>query len=239
MSIIIMVFLLILISIALSIILTSINLVGFIKSFSNKTSVENFIYSKNIDFTTIVLGSILTSILWSAFDYREHYEAIQIGVDWSMLHAPINEEYLVSVLIPIVLGYAAYFILRLYRDKLSPILLASSISLIFISNAISMMIVLQFSKHFFVNAYGDTISLSYEMFFALPPINFFLLSYMLLKNVVLEYSSSDYNYSNRLLNTLNTILVKGQHVVGLSMVLLIPLYAIIIFILTIFWTKTG
>lgn len=237
MFIVVIYFISVLISIVLSVVLVMVNLIGVIQFLFKKSTIQDYMYAKKFDLKTISLGVFSTVSIWFGFSFREYYEAIELGIDSTMLHTPISEAHIVSVLLPLILGYGAYYVIRLHRDKLSPLIHALSLSFILMANLVGVLLIVQFSNQFFLDASGEFTYFSNEMLLALLPINFLFLSYMLLMNMISEHSNIEYEYKNRVLDALNRFVIRAKNIVGPAMVFLMPLYTIVLVILTIFGQK--
>ncbi|WP_246579096.1 DUF6688 domain-containing protein [Alkaliphilus flagellatus] len=222
----------------LPLLITVVNIIRLINAFYFKMEFsQSWIKKlKNIDIWTIVCGVIFNIILWSFLEFRDYTEPIQSGADIVDIHSPIQIAHFPTVLIFIVIGYLGYFILREKRTSLSPLMSVLNISFVLIGNLLGFLILIQLSKYLLAldNIYAlfDPI-----IYFTLLPINFTLCSIVLIKSLKQEYIDKEFEnrvYNNKILATLNRILLDSRNWTAIALLFTLPILAIIIMILILF-----
>lgn len=190
---------------------------------------------KNIDIWTIVCGVVFNIILWLFLGFKDYTEPLQLGMD-IMVHSPIQTAHLPTVLVLMIIGYIGYFVLRKKRTSLSPLMSVLNISFVLIGNLLGFLILIQLSKYLLaldnIRALFDPI-----IYLTLLPINFTLCFIILIKSLKHEYIDKKFEsrvYNNKILATLNRILLDSRNWTAIALLFTIPILAIIIMILVLF-----
>ncbi len=190
------------------VVLSLINIATVIEAFTKSRKILDYSRKKYIDVITLVLGSGLSIIFWNICDFREYYEPIKIPVDLVNLHSPINAEHIPTILFFLICGYLAYLLLRFKLNDLTPLVFAISMSAIVLANILGLLFVAQLSNHILIDYTGNFSILTEGIVLSILPFNFFIVSSLLVRDVVNEYLDPDKEYQNAILKNINLVLIK-------------------------------
>lgn len=209
------------------IIITIFNVINLLK---HKPVKENL-----IDTLTFILGITLTIILFLMWDPFEYTKPIVLDGMTFQLHTPIAVKYMPTVFALAIIAVFGYFILRLRRNRLSPIISIICISAIYIGIALSAIFIIQLIK----NVFSDKGLFPFDiLFMSLFPLNYILCSIRLIKQVIaLHIEKQDKNeisYQNRVLNACKHILSKSIGWYIAAFVIMIPILCILLMIMILF-----
>ena len=206
----------------LPIVLTIFNLINL---FKKKKIKENA-----IDFMIFVFGITFTFILYFLLGFKDYNQALMVGGGELELHAPIASWSMPTVLTICTIGIISYFLIRIKKLDIPPLLVVLGMSGIFICSIFMIVFIIQISKN--IQRAGVL------TYFTLFPINYILCSIRAEIQIIKKYKENGIGgkrqYENRVLNKFNTILNDTDNWPILSVVLAIPLLIFLICILMIF-----
>ena len=172
----------------------------------------------------------LYGFLWRPMPWTESSRNSWLGL---LFHEPVSEYETILTLAAIsILGYA---IIRIRKKAMPPFLAVSCMSAMYMGCILSLIFILQLSPHV-------TEANSFFMFegflMCLFPLNFIICSIRVTKRIIAETSLvNDVIYKSSILNWCSRILSKCRHYPVIAFVLIVPLLALIIIILTLFGQK--
>lgn len=217
--------------------ITIINIISFIENirlrpiFSAKWQ-RKF---RNADLWTIVLGIIFNAILWSVLEFKDFSEPLLInyGID---LHSPVQHSHMLTIVVIMFTGYAAYFFMKKRGTKLPPLVFVINMAFILINNYIGVAIIIQLSKNLITVDNSMDIRFYPVFYMLLLPINFLICSIALIRKLNFEYTTqiSDREFNNRFLVYMNKIVKESNNFALTAFVLSFPILAVIIVILLLF-----
>lgn len=181
-----------------------------------------------IDGSIFVFGPISTGLLFSMCGFIDWNESIVIG-DGNLMnfHTPISFEFIPTFYTFCAIAFGGYIILRIKKDKLSPLIATVCISGIFMGIILCIVWCVQIYKN---------INTGFVAFFLLFPLNYVLCSIRLLRDVLLQYAkkASEINYKNRILNFCNDIIKKSPSLLLFSFFLILPILCVVSIVLLLF-----
>ena len=196
---------------------------------------ENKIKEKLIDILTFSLGivlSVLLFLLWEPVGYKE---PIVIGGMSLQLHTPISYEDMPTFLTLVMVALLGYFFLRVWKNKLSPILTIICLSAVYIGIILSVVFQIQLYKNVFSNKGYIFMDVFYMTLF---PLNYVLCSIILIKHTIQihikKQEREKVNYQNKVLWFCQFILSKSIGWVIIAFIFMLPLLGILIIILVLF-----
>lgn len=197
---------------------------------------KNPIKEKLIDLLTFLLGIILSVILfyfWAPFDYTK--PIVLGGMGYFQLHSPIAYEYMPTILILAIIAVLGYIILRITKNRLSPIISILCVSAIFIGIALSAVFFIQLSNNIIT---GKGLVPFDVLYLALFPFNYVLCSVRLIKQIIsLHIERQNYNditYQNKILKFCQKVLSNSTGWYLSTFILMIPLVCILLIVLVLF-----
>lgn len=220
---------------------------------------EKPILERLTDVSTFVLGIPLTVLLFLFWGAKEYTEPIILNYDNFEFHTPISYKHMPTVLVIAAVAIIGYWILRLKKEKLPPLITVLCISSMYLGIALGII----FNIQIFKNILAASTYLPFEGFYlTLFPLNYILCSIRLMKQVItikvnnqareegnfcgdeldtdrqgLGTSSKEKDksiYENRFLNYCYRLLLKSTGWYTAAFVLMIPLLGILLTILVIF-----
>ena len=204
------------------IVLTIFNIINL---FKKKKIKENL-----IDILTFVLGIILTGVLYFGLSFDDYNQALHLGGMEIDLHAPIASWSMPTIIGIVVLGVVSYFLIRIKKLDLPPIVIVVCMSGIFLCSIFMITFVIQLSKNLGYLIDG----VPYLMLF---PINYILCSIRAEIEVMKYYKEKNIQqkeYKNKFLNKCNKLLNDIDTWPILSVILAIPLAMVLTGILVLF-----
>ena len=185
-----------------------------------------------IDCLTFVLGITFSIILYGFLGFKDYNKALMLGGGFDFeLHTPIATWSLPTVISIFALGIISYILIRIKKLDLPPLVVVGSMSGIFICSIYMIIFIIQLSK----NMPKAGVVLQY---FILFPLNYILCSIRAEIKIMEKYKEQGIGgkreYQNKLLNKCNKILNDVDNWPIISVILAIPLLAILICILMIF-----
>lgn len=213
-------FLIIFVCIFLPLILTLFNIINL---FRKKKVKENL-----IDILTFLLGIILTITLYTFSGFKDYDKPIVLGGLEVRVHAPIASWSMPTVIAILVLGIVSYFLIRIKKLNLPPLIIVGCMSGILICSIYMIIFIIQISNKNLV--YGNP-------YLALFPINYILCSIRVEMEIINYYKEKNITakeYKNKILNKCNKILNDTNNWHILSIILAIPMLVILICILVLF-----
>jgi len=144
---------------------------------------------------------------------------------------------MVTVLTLSLAALIGYFVLRLMKNKLPPIILITCISTIYIGVALCILFIIQVSNNL-TNAENILLEIIYMM---LLPFNYILCSVRLLRQVITHCMENqkinEVTYKNNVLHSCQQLLSRSIAWYIWAFVLMIPLLCILVIILVLFGQK--
>ena len=198
-----------------------------IKIFKKKKIKENV-----IDIITFILGIILTITLYKFIGFKDYNKPIILDGLAVTAHAPIASWSMPTVVSILIVGIVSYFLIRIKKLDLSPLIIVSCMSGILICSIYIVVFIIQIFN----------ISMIENLFYGIPflalfPINYILCSIRAEIEIVNYYRQKNVRpkeYENKFLNKCNKILYDTNKWHILSIILALPLLIILICILTLF-----
>jgi hypothetical protein len=196
---------------------------------------KNPILEKLIDCLTFILGISLSLILFKSWNPSEYYKAIVLGKTSFQLHSPIAFEHMSTILILATIAIIGYLVLRILKNRLSPIIAIISISAIYIGIALSAV----FSIQLFNNIFSGKGEVPNDiLYMTLFPLNYVLCSIRLIKQVIRLYierqNKNDISYQNKILQFCQQVLSESIGWYVLAFIIMIPLLCILLIIMVLF-----
>lgn len=219
-------------------VLTLLSFVVFAGSFICDKKVGDYVRSKKIDIWTIIIGYIFSVLPWIFSGFRDYHEAIQVPADSIQTHSPIHSDHLLTIGVLLLLGYIGYMYIRFKYPRLSLLGYVISMSSVFISNIIGVVVMVQMSGNFVSNDVNFDIVLI-SVLFTLLPLNFLIYSIVLIREIVRHDELEERTYKHEILNQLNIYLVNSNKLLGIALLLSIPLMGIATMILMLFGQKAD
>ncbi len=186
---------------------------------------------KLIDIATFILGIPLSVIVF--WDWRPLDYTVPIVLDGMSFkfHSPLAFGYLPTLVTLLVLAVMGYAVLRIMKNRISPIVSILCISSIYIGMALSAVFLIQL-----ITIISDTgIVLGDVFYMTLFPLNYILCSIRLIKQVVKLYNEqqkvNEIIYKNGLLQFCQRVLAESIGWYIAAFILMIPLLCILINIL--------
>lgn len=217
-------FFIIFVCIILPLILTLFNIINL---FKKKKIKENL-----IDIVTFVLGIVLTIILYKFTGFKDYDKSIIMSGMAITVHAPIASWSMPTVMAILLLGIISYFLIRIKKLDLPPLIIVGSMSGIFICSIYMMVFIIQLANISTIK------SLIYGIpYLALFPINYILCSIRAEMEIINYYKEKNIEikeYENKILNKCNKILNDTSKWHVLSIILAIPMLMVLVCILTLF-----
>ncbi|AXX93018.1 hypothetical protein CPU12_07355 [Malaciobacter molluscorum LMG 25693] len=214
--------------------ITIVNFLRFIENFffSNVKTIKWQKRFYKINLITIVLGVLFHIILLSlGTDYNEKI----IYYNFQFFD-PINFKYSLPIIVFCILGFLSFVILDKKRLKLPPLFFVINLSFLLICNILILVFLFHiFNSAFNINSFSSFIQ--EKVYLSLFPINFLLISCILIKEVINEYcidKSKKKIYTNKIFNYLNSVIINSQNWIFLAFIFTIPLLLIILSILVLF-----
>ncbi|MCI8641092.1 MAG: hypothetical protein HFJ59_04395 [Clostridia bacterium] len=212
------------ICLALPLILTVFNIINLFKKKKIKENV--------IDIITFILGIILTITLYKFIGFKDYNKPIILDGLAVTAHAPISSWSMPTVVSILIVGIVSYFLIRIKKLDLSPLIIVSCMSGILICSIYIVVFIIQIFN----------ISMIENLFYGIPflalfPINYILCSIRAEIEIVNYYRQKNVRpkeYENKFLNKCNKILYDTNKWHILSIILALPLLIILICILTLF-----
>ena len=212
------------ICLALPLILTVFNIINLFKKKKIKENV--------IDIITFILGIILTITLYKFIGFKDYNKPIILDGLAVTAHAPIASWSMPTVVSILIVGIVSYFLIRIKKLDLSPLIIVSCMSGILICSIYIVVFIIQIFN----------ISMIENLFYGIPflalfPINYILCSIRAEIEIVNYYRQKNVRpkeYENKFLNKCNKILYDTNKWHILSIILALPLLIILICILTLF-----
>ena len=184
-----------------------------------------------IDCLTFVLGITFSIILYVFFGFKDYNEALMISGGDLELHSPIASWSLPTVISIYALGIISYILIRIKKLDLPPLVVVGSMSGIFICSIYMIIFLIQLSNN--MQKAGGILQ-----YFALFPLNYILCSIraeiIIMKKYKEQGIGGKRKYNNKFLNKCNDILNDVDKWPIISVILAIPLLALLICILMIF-----
>lgn len=204
-------------------ILTIFNIINLLKK---KKIMENL-----IDFLTFALGVPLTILLYINCSFEDYTQSLVIDsiiLEESDVHSPIASWSMPTVVAILVVGVISYALIRIRKLELPPLVIVCGMSGILICSIYMIIFIIQLSEH--TNLHQVT----YLMLF---PINYILCSIRAQIDVLKRYKEKNLQareYKNKFLNNCTKLLYNIDNWPIISIILAIPLIAILICILVLF-----
>ena len=180
------------------------------------------------DCLTFILGPLYSILLWACWNPKEYDVALRLPLDFPY-HTPIAREYLPTVLVLMCIGILGYAVLRIFRERLSPILLACCLGGLLIGCILGWVVILQLVPHAL-----DTgvLFLGEAGFLCLFPINYILCSIRLVKECMDGYAEAEQKeYKHKLLKRCQQMLYSAKNWPVLAILFALPILLITILIL--------
>ncbi|NLP13597.1 MAG: hypothetical protein GX383_03750 [Clostridium sp.] len=233
------------------VVITIFNIINLIKK---KAVLEFF-----IDILTFVLGIPLSVLLFWFWNAKEYTEPIILGRDDFTLHTPISYKHMLTFLVIAVVAIIGYWILRIKKENLPPIITVLCISSMYLGMALGIIFIIQIAQ----NIFSESTLMPYDaLYLTLFPLNYILCSIRLMRQVITlkindqareedklceyEFSTDPQSlgtssnekvkgiYNNRFLNFCYRLLLKSAGWYTAAFLLMIPLLGILLIILVIF-----
>lgn len=214
------------------------------------------IREKLIDNLTFFLGIPLTLYLFSYWGVKDYTEPVVVGGLQFELHTPLSSEYMPTFLAIAAVAIIGYWIMRIKKANLPPIISLLCISSIFSGIALGILFIIQISKNILIAWVYLPIEGLYMLLF---PINYMLCSIRLMRQVIASYTGyrkedeteyeheflmgsnekeinhkEETNYDYKSLSFCRNILSKSLGWYTLAFVMMLPLLGILLVILIIF-----
>ena len=199
-------------------------LLNIINLFKKKKIKENL-----IDILIFVLGIPLTIILYSACQFKDYNQSLLLGWFEADMHAPIASWSMPTVMAIFVLGIISYFLIRIRKLKLPPLIIVASMSGILICSIYMIIFIIQLGK--------NSIQTAIFGYLTIFPINYILCSIRAQIDVMRRYKEKNIKskkYNNRVLNKCSEMLYDINNWPVIAILLVIPLVFILICILVLF-----
>lgn len=190
------------------------------------------ILEKTIDILIFVLGILLTVILYTFLSFKDYQKPIVMSGLEVYAHAPIASWSLPTVIGILILGVISYFIIRIRKTNLPPLIIVCSMSGILICSVYMIIFVIQLCNITLIENIFDGI-----FYLLIFPINYILCSIRAEVEMIKKYRENNIvpkEYKNEVLNKCSKILydTKNWHI--LSVILAVPMLVILICILILF-----
>lgn len=207
-------------------------LINIINLFAKNRIKENL-----ADSLTFILGTILTYLLYWAWEPLDYYKPITLDGMSFQLHAPVASTHMITVLVLSAISIIGYAILRINKTRLTPLISVICLSTILVGILLSIIYIIQLSK----NAFPHNISayIPFDVFYMmLFPLNYIICSIRLIRQVIglhLEkLKVDDVKYRNKFLLFCQQVLVRSTGWYTLAFTVMIPLLLFLIIILVLF-----
>lgn len=212
------------------IILTGLNIYFLFrkKTKNKKTSNKKIAVS---DAFTFILGVLFTWLLFCIFEFSEWNEQIYVGQKLSPImqssYTPIAFKHMLTFLTFFTISLISYFVLRIKKDKLPPLIACFSVAGIWIGFILTIVWVIQLS---------NTINNLFVIYFLIFPLNYILCSVRLLREFLstMIESYKNKNYKNKVLNWCNNFIKKSNNFLLASFLLVLPIICFAVIVLLLF-----
>lgn len=209
------------------VIITVFNLINLFK--------KNPIKEKSVDILTFLLGIPFSLILFASWNAKDYRTAIILAPSTFRLHTPISYEHSLTFIVFAFISIAGYFILRIKKDKTSPIIRLLCICTIYLGMTLGFFFIIQLSKNFLSN---ETFVPFDVIYLSLLPANYILCSIRLLRQIISIHSKNQEDngiaYKNGFLNFCHAVLIGSKNWYAAAFVMLIPMLGILLIILVLF-----
>jgi hypothetical protein len=178
-----------------------------------------------------IIGIILSVFSYALLEPLYYQEAINSD-NGPLLHEAFNRNHCLTLIIFISIGILAYFILKFAKKEFTPLVEAVLIAGIFISIITSIMAAIQLAAGFKAD-YAYIVVIIYLYLFL---FNYLLLVWNLLIGITKNKAEKqrEVNYKNHFLQSCSNWLLKGANMYLGAVILMVPILAILIFILMLF-----
>lgn len=201
-------------------------LLNIINLFKKKKIKENL-----VDSLIFILGMPLTIFLYFICGFQDYTEALRLGGGELALHSPIASWSMPTVLAILAFGIIAYFLIRIRKLKLPPIVIVCSMSGIFICSIYMIIWIIQLSNNMIEKF---IFGIPYLIIF---PINYILCSIRAEIEIMRKYKAENIQkkqFDNKFLNYCNKLIYDIDNWPILAIVFSIPLILILISLLVVF-----
>lgn len=204
------------------------------------------------EFFAFFMGGLYMLIGYYVWDLPEYTQPLNVW-GFASAHEPINERYLVAVVIVAVWSFLSYLILKFGRKKLSPLIEVFLIAGIYIGIALSLVFVVQLLggarpipiDRSEIYGEGHTGQFTFPMdgsdymvifCLCLVPALFVIHSIHLLVRLVKEKAAKQEQliYTNPFLRAANRFLYKGANLFLVAVVCILPVLGILVMLLLLF-----
>lgn len=173
---------------------------------------------------------IIYVVFWCPMPWYESTSSAWYGLPF---HEPVTH-YLTFLVLSII-GFVGYIILRVRKKPLPPLVTVLCMSAMLMGCILSLLFILQLTPH---------ITEAYSFFFVegflicLLPLNFIICSIRVTRRIIMEAELNNQRiYKSRFMQWCNRMLDKGRSYPIAAFVLMIPLLALIMLVLTFFGQK--
>ena len=200
--------------------------------------------SKRAEMMSFVLGSLYMVTLYVLFwNPRPWEESIVHPSDLASLHEPLSREHILTVIVLLLAGMAAYLFLKRAGKQTPPLAKVLAMAGVYTGIVINLLLIIQLcgvvaDNGLFMNF------LPFDVFLMiLVPLNYIALAVaLLLKTIriqsselaVKEQAEAEEPYKNRFLNDCNNILARSRHWAFYALLLTLPLLCVITVVLLLF-----
>ena len=182
------------------------------------------------DFLTFVLGTTYTALFAFFCDFHQWNEQLYFPIEKFNefgTYTPISLDSLPTFLTLCFVAIGGYVVLRIFKQKLSPVVASICYGSIFLGFCLTIALTVQL--------WSDIFRIP-TILLLLFPLNYILCSIRLIKNTAKEFSEiiSKRIYKNKFLQLCNNFLSKSTSFVFVSFLVSIPLLILVIIILLLF-----
>ena len=188
------------------------------------------IRAAGFEVAALLCGIPMTALLYGFLDFKDYQNPINL---WggTQVHAPVDSQYLWTVLLLGGLGLVGYILVRFYHVKLPPLALVFGIAMMMVGCIECILWIIQFIGGFI----ASTDDLFWMFYLCLFPVNFILCCLSASLRAIRDYPVRPVKqYRNPFVSKCAVLLSQSKNWPWLAVLMTVPILLLLVLILTLF-----
>ncbi len=189
------------------------------------------IHATGFEIATLLCGPLMTGLLYGLLDFKDYDSPINL---WggTQVHAPVDSQYLWTVILLGGIGLIGYILVRFYHSKLPPLAFVLGMAMMMVGCIECILWIIQLGKGLAVGIGDD---LFWILYLCLFPINFILCCLSASLRAIQAYPVWPVKqYKNPFVSKCAALLSQSKHWPWLGILVAVPVLLLVVLIITLF-----